>query len=301
MRVGLMQSARFRRFPVAITLILLVLTGCKSAQVESPISDHPRLTANVVSKDVTFRSASLGRDITYRVILPASIPQNKPLPVIYLLHGGGGSYRDWSNYSDVAHYAELGFVLVMPEGEYSYYTNAAERPQDRFEDYIVKDLIADVESRFQVIPKRDSRAIVGVSMGGFGAVKIALKHPELYGFAAGLSSALDVPSRPFSIKRISQYRGHAQIFGPWGSQTRLENDPLLLVHTSDAATTPYLFLTCGDREGLLAVNRRFANLLKDRHFQYEFHSVPGGNHDWNQWDGQLPAAFAALSQHLYRN
>ncbi len=276
-----------------------VIAGC-SKQAAAPI-DHPRLTPNVIFRDVRFRSSSLEREIMYRVILPTSAPQGQNLPVIYLLHGGGGSYRDWSNYSDVAHYAERGFLLVMPEGEYSYYTNSAEKPQDKFEDYIAKDLIADVESRFQVISKRDLRAIVGVSMGGFGAVKIALKHPELYGYAAGLSSALDVPSRPFSIKRISQYRGHAQIFGPWGSQTRRENDPLLLVHTSEAAATPYLFLTCGDREGLLAVNRRFANLFKDRHFQYEFHIVPLGNHDWNQWDSQLPATFAALSQHLHHN
>jgi S-formylglutathione hydrolase FrmB len=64
---------------------------------------------------------------------------------MYLLHGGGGGYRDWSNYSDVAQFAEHGFILVMPEGNSSYYVNAAERPQDRYEDYITKDLIADVE------------------------------------------------------------------------------------------------------------------------------------------------------------
>jgi S-formylglutathione hydrolase FrmB len=283
-----------------LVFMVFAIVSCRARQ-QTAQPDHPRLTPDVRLRDVTFRSSSLNRDISYRVILPASIPQGRKLPAIYLLHGGGGSYRDWSNYSDVARYAEQGFLLVMPEGGYSYYTNSAEKPQDKFEDYIAKDLIADVESRFLVISKRDSRAIVGVSMGGFGAVKIALKHPELYGFVAGLSSALDVPSRPFSIKRISQYRGHAQIFGPWGSQTRRENDPLVLAQNSDAATTPYMFLTCGDREGLLAVNRRFASLLKDRHFQSEFHRVPGGNHDWNQWNSQLPAVFATLSQHLHHD
>ncbi len=282
-----------------LVFMAVAIVSCRAKQQPAP-PDHPRLTSDVRLRDVTFRSSSLNRDISYRVIFPASIPQGGKLPAIYLLHGGGGSYRDWSNYSDVARYAERGFLLVMPEGGNSYYTNSAEPSQDKYEDYVVKDLIADVEARFPVIPERQARSIIGVSMGGFGAVKIALKHPELYGFAAGLSSALDVPSRPFSIKRISQYRGHAQIFGPWGSQTRRENDPLLLVHTSDAAATPYMFLTCGDREGLLAVNRRFANLLKDRHFQYEFHSVPGGNHDWNQWNGQLPAVFAVISEH-HRN
>lgn len=285
-------------FPAVLALLL---DGCTTVQIDFPISDHPRLTPNVSSRDVTFLSSSLRHHITYRVIFPASISQGQKLPVIYLLHGGGGSYRDWSNYSGVARYAEQGYLLVMPEGGNSYYTNSVERPKDKYENYIVKDLIADVETRFPVVPRRDARAIVGVSMGGFGAVKIALKHPDLFGFAAGLSSALDVPSRPFSIRRAPQYHGHAQIFGPWGSQTRQQNDPLLLVQTSNAAATPYMFLTCGDREGLLVINRKFATVLKQRAFHYEFHIVPGGNHDWNQWDSQLPAVFTALSQHLHRD
>ena len=153
-------------------------------------------------QDVTFHSAALGRDMPYRVILPAAIPVGKKLPVVYLLHGGGGGYRDWSNYSDVAQFAERGLILVMPEGESSYYVNAAARPNDRFEDYIVKDLIADMESRFPIASGRTNRAIAGVSMGGIGAITLALKHPDVFVFAGGISSAIDVPSRPFSIKRI---------------------------------------------------------------------------------------------------
>ncbi len=277
-------------------VMALMIIGCREKQA-APTVDHPRLTPGVILRDVTFRSSSLDRDITYRVILPVSIPQGQKLPVVYLLHGGGGSYRDWSNYSDVGHYAERGFLLVMPEGENSYYTNSAEHPQDKYEDYITKDLIVDVEARFPAIPERRSRSIIGVSMGGYGAIKIALKRPELYGFAAGLSSALDVPSRPFSMKRLSQWRGHAQIFGPWGSQTRHENDPFVLVQSADPAATPFLFLACGDREGLLGPNRRFSNLLKQRGYGYEFHSVPGGNHDWTQWNSQLSAMFSALNSH----
>ncbi len=120
--------------------------------------------------DVTFHSAALNRDMPYRAILPARIEPNQKLPVLYLLHGGGGGFRDWSNYSDVAGYAEHGLILVMPEGNSSYYTNSADRPQDRYEDYIVHDLIADVEQRFPAATDRAHRAIAGVSMGGFGAV-----------------------------------------------------------------------------------------------------------------------------------
>ena len=139
----------------------------------------------------------------------------------------------------------------MPQGDNSYYTNSADRPQDRYEDYIVRDLIADVESRFPVAADSSHRAIAGVSMGGFGAIKLALRRPELFVFAGGVSSAIDVPSRPLSIKRLTQYRYHASIFGGWRSSTRRDNDPFVLARSADSAKTPYLFLTCGEQEGLL--------------------------------------------------
>ena len=185
----------------------------------------------------------------------------------------------------------------MPEANNSYYTNSVDRTQDRYEDYIVHDLIADAENRFPAASGREHRAIAGPSMGGFGAVVLALKHPDLFIFAGGLSSALDVPSRPFSIKRIGQYRQHSSIFGPWGSQGRRASDPFFLVRSADPAQTPYLFLTCGDQEGLLPTNRRFADMLQARHFSYEFYTMPGG-HNWNQWNRDLPDLMKSLITHL---
>lgn len=284
---------------IASLLIELVFFAACNKQSSLP-PDHPRLTPNVRMQDVTFHSASLQRDMPYRVILPASVRPNQKLPVVYLLHGGGGGFRDWSNYSDVARFAEQGLILVMPEGASSYYVNAAARPQNRYEDYITKDLITDVESRFSVATDRANRAIIGVSMGGFGAVVLALKHPDLFAFAAGISSALDVPTRQFSIRRIAQYRGHAQIFGPWGSETRKANNPYVLVGAADPAKAPYLYLTCGEQEGLLPANQHFAALLKRHGFNFEFHPGAGG-HNWNQWNRRLPAVFASLRQHLSNN
>jgi S-formylglutathione hydrolase FrmB len=287
------------RFIVAcLCVVLLFLTACSKKQEAKP--DHPRLTPNVAMQDVTFRSAALNRDMQYRVVLPASIVAGAKLPVVYLLHGGGGNFRDWTNYSDVASFTERGLILVMPEGNDSYYVNAVERPQGRYEDYIVNDLIADVESRFPAAKGREMRAIVGVSMGGFGAVKLGLSHPDLFIFAGGISPAIDVPSRPFSIKRIQQWQHHRSIFGPWRSQTRRNNDPFVLVRTADPAKTPYLFLTCGENEGLLPANRNFAALLERLHFRYEFHAVPGA-HDWNQWNKRLPSMFQNLFEHMGPN
>ena len=197
------HRCRAHLFLLLQLVVCLALTGACRRSENSNLADHPRLTPKVGLRDVTFRSTALGRNMRYRVLSPLQAAGQK-LAVIYLLHGGGGGYRDWSNYSDIARFAESGLLLVMPEGESSYYTNAVDPPQDRFEDYITQDLIADVESKFPVASERANRAIIGVSMGGFGAVKIALRHPNLFVFAAGISSAIDVPRRAFSVRRLHQ-------------------------------------------------------------------------------------------------
>jgi S-formylglutathione hydrolase FrmB len=168
----------------ALLLAAAMFISCARNEQPSPL-DNPRLIPSVKMIDFTFHSASLNRDMPYRVLLPEHIAPGQKLPVLYLLHGGGGGFHDWSNYSSVARYAEHGLILVMPEGNSSYYTNSADRPQDRYEDYIVHDLVADVEQRLPAVNGRAYRGIAGVSMGGFGAVVLALKHPDLFVFAAG--------------------------------------------------------------------------------------------------------------------
>jgi S-formylglutathione hydrolase FrmB len=278
-----------------VFLFVLAVISCSKTPPEPP--DHPRLTAGVKMIDVHFRSQALGREMPYRIILPADLGSGKKLPALYLLHGGGGGFRDWSNYSDVAGYAEKGLILVMPEGNSSYYVDSADHPQDRYEEYITHDLIADVEDKFPAANGRANRAVAGVSMGGFGAVVLALKHPDLFAFAGGMSSALDVPTRPFSIKRIDQWRHLRSIFGAKGGQHQRENDPFVLARSGAPEQAPYFFLACGDQEGLLATNRQFASLLQQRHFSYDFHTAPGG-HDWNQWNSRVPALIDSVMQHL---
>ncbi len=248
-RLGSSLNRKPSSSPIAgfLCISLMSWTACSNQEGAAP-ADHPRLTPNVVMRDVIFHSA------------------------------------------------ERGLILVMPEADESYYTNSAERPQDRYEDYIVTDLASDVETRFPAATGRRNRSLVGISMGGFGAVKLALRHPDVYVFAGGLSSALDVPSRPFSITRIQQWRHHRSIFGPWGSSTRHDNDPFVLARSADPARTPYLFLSCGEQEGLLPANRSFATLLERRHFDHEFQTIPGG-HDWNQWNGWLGDCFQSLLAH----
>jgi S-formylglutathione hydrolase FrmB len=285
-----------RASAIAFALLLSPASCKKNAEQTQP--DHPQLTPNVTMCDVTFHSNALNRDMQYRVVFPGHITAGERFPVVYLLHGGGGNFRNWSDWSDVARYAERGLILVMPEGSDSYWANSAGRPQDRYEDYVVNDLISDVEDKFSAAKDRANRAIVGVSMGGFGAVKLALSHPDLFAFAGGISSAIDVPRRPFSIKRPAQGLRHRLIFGAWGSQTRRDNDPYILVRFADPGRMPYLFLSCGEQEGLLRANREFAALLEERHLRYEFHVVPGG-HTWTQWNERLPSLFDSMWKRIH--
>ena len=104
------------------------LSPCQSALV-----DHPRSFSGVSVRDVTFYSSSLGRSMTYRVYLPERVAADAKLSAVYLLHGCGTSFRDWSNDSDVGEYAAKGLVLVMVDGACSYYMNAALNPKDRYQ------------------------------------------------------------------------------------------------------------------------------------------------------------------------
>jgi poly(3-hydroxybutyrate) depolymerase len=122
---------RHRRLGLPLVMVCLLLSAACNRRVPEP-PDRPRLTPQVILRDVTFRSVALNRDMQYRVVLPVSIAAGQKLSVVYLLHGGGGGFRDWTNYSDVAPFAESGLLLVMPEGCSSYYTNSVDQPQDRY-------------------------------------------------------------------------------------------------------------------------------------------------------------------------
>ena len=275
------------------------LADCLESQQRRP--DRPRLAPGVIVQDVRFFSLALDRQIAYRVILPVKLAAGQELRVVYLLHGMGDDFMSWSNNTDVARYAieapRGGLILVMPEGASSFYMNAAGKPKDRYEDYLAEDLIRDVEARFPAAKGRANRAIIGISMGGFAAMKLALARPELFVFAGGLSSAIDVTRRRFSIRHARLWWRLRAIFGPWGSMARLSADPYSLAQSAEPAATSYLYLTAGEQEPLMAPNVEFAEALCERQFLYEFHRSAGG-HNWEEWNQQIPGCFAKLLQHL---
>ena len=230
----------------------------------------------------SFHSAALGRTMRYRVAVPAS-PRDARFPVVYLLHGHGGAEGDWFARSAAAALAtSLGLVIVTPDGGDSWYLNT---PAERWEDYIVQDLTQEVERRWPVRPGRQSRAIAGLSMGGYGAMKIALRHPGRYAMAASMSGALDT-TRPNSVFSRGREEDVIAWFGPPDSATRSDNDVYRLAAEARAAELPYLYVDCGVDDPWFGVNREFAAVLKARGLAHEFHEEPG-NHDWSYWDRQV--------------
>ncbi|HEY2859599.1 MAG TPA: alpha/beta hydrolase-fold protein [Terracidiphilus sp.] len=290
------MKAAFR----GVILLGLLCAGMAGCGHRGPVVvDRPRSFAGVRMQDVTFRSAALGRDVIYRVYLPETVAPGAKLPVIYLLHGGGGGFRDWSNYSDVGGYAGRGYILVMPDGGLSYWINAALSPKDRYGDYFTEDLIHDVGQRYPAIADRSGRAVVGISMGGYASIDYALTRPELFGFAGAISPAVHIPSLRFSYRRFWQSVRLRRVFGPDDSSTRRAADPFEMVMNAAPEKAPYLYVTAGEKDPMLDQIKRFAGMLKQRGFAYEFHTKPGG-HDWGEWDAQVPGCFERLMERVPR-
>lgn len=268
---------------ILLALLGIVVTSC-FAQVEKTAHEH---APGVVVRDGVFHSASLDRDMKYRVILPGSYDSGSSrFPVLYLLHGSGGGYLDWDTRTDIEHYAEhFPLIIVMPDADDSWYTDSASNPKDKFETYIAKDLIAEIDAKYRTIQVRYSRAIAGLSMGGYAAMKFALKYPDEFIFAGSLSGAQDAGG-DFE-KREPQYHAKMlEIYGPEGSPTRRDNNVLLLVDHADPSHLPYLYVACGTEDFLLASNRQLVAKLSARKIPYEYHESVGA-HDWDYWDRMI--------------
>lgn len=251
-------------------------------------------------EDRSFESAALGRRMSYRVILPPSYTDSlRRFPTLYLLHGLTGNYRDWESRTDVFRYSrDHEILIVMPDGEDSWYTDAQGVPAAKFESYIARDLIAEVDRTYRTIGTRHGRAIAGLSMGGYGALKFGLKYPNLFMFAGSFSGALAAGQASFTGGRNEKLAKELlTIYGPPGSQTRTDNDLLLVLDKASVAALPFLYVDCGSDDGLLESNRAFVAALQAKKARYEYREVPGA-HTWDYWDRQVLQLLAVLDRQL---
>lgn len=276
---------------------LLALLGAQLAPAQNQTTSAAAADCAPLIREASFHSHSLGRDGHYRILLPPNYDSGSSsrFPVLYLLHGLYGDSLNWETRTGLAKYARnLHLLLVMPDADDSWYTNSATVPADRFEDYIAKDLISEIDQKYRTVQERRGRALAGLSMGGYGAVKLALKHPELFAFAGSLSGAFNAAQNLDTLRPDFRAR-LLEVFGNDGSPTRLENDVFLLLKTSDQTVLPYFYLACGGADFFLDTDRAFALQLSSRKIEYEYHETPGG-HTWEYWDGALQPMLQAIQR-----
>lgn len=249
--------------------------------------------------EASLQSAALGRTMKYRVLLPADYATSqRRYPVLYLLHGLGGDYKDWTTRTNLAEYSRtLPLIIVMPDGENSWYTNAANAPDERFEDYILTDLQADVVARYRTINSRHGRTIAGLSMGGYGALKMALRRPGAFAVAASFSGAFSA-TRPELAKMIpSEEARLRRIYGDDDSPVRRQNDLYALAAAAKPGSVPYIYIDCGISDGLLTANREVVATLHTSGLAYEYHEVAGA-HTWAYWDARIREFLPILMKKL---
>ena len=245
----------------------------------------------------TFRSAALGQDRQYVVLLPAGYAAAAPrrYPVLYLLHGKSGDHTDWSTRAPLREaVGQTPLIVVMPDGDDGWYMDWADGVH-RYEGQIVRDLIPHVDATYRTIAAREGRAVAGLSMGGYGALRLALAHPDLFVSAASQSGAVRFTRE--------EWREDEQIFGAGGGANRLRiaNDLMELAFALRRAQPqwagPALYIDCGTEDFLYDSNTRLRAFLREIDVPYEYHEWPGA-HSWEYWSAHLPDQLRFSLAHL---
>ena len=250
-----------------------------------------------IPDDFKLDSKLMSRQMPYRVALPADYSTDKQAryPVIYLLHGLTGHYDNWGDKAKIAQYlAPYKFIVVMPEGGNGWYTDSATVPNDRYESYIVQELIPEIDKNFRTLADRQHRVVAGLSMGGYGSIKFGLKYPEMFGLVGSFSGALGAPSWTSKFFAASGVKGAipdsiASVYGADDSQPRRDNDIFRIAREMSSEkikTLPFIYLDCGTEDFLIQNNRDFSALLIEKRIPHEFRELPGA-HTWSYWERQI--------------
>ena len=238
----------------------------------------------------TVRSLALGMDTKVNVVLPYDYydaqgnPKGEVNKVLYLLHGLKQNADAWLRYSSAERYANYGgYALVVPEVQRSWYRDLP--GEMNYLTYIAEELPRVMHTMFRLPQGREHTYIGGLSMGGYGALKCALAHPEQYAGAMCFSAAF------YSLE--PQARRVLLGFGEEPLPEEDDVDRLIAAFPQDAEK-PRLYIACGTEDGLFASNERCVATLKDAGFDPAWECWPGG-HDWKFWDAALQKATALFA------
>lgn len=216
----------------------------------------------------------------------AGVAGDAPPPILYLLHGLSDDDTIWLRRTSIERYvAPLGLAVVMPQANRSFYTDEAYG--NRYWTFLSEELPELVGGFFRVSDRREDTFVAGLSMGGYGAFKWALRQPGRFAAAASLSGALDIASRQASDATMLPH-----VFGG-GSVAGTDGDLLWLLGRSDPAALPRLYLGCGTEDPLYQENVAFRDACRQRGVALTVDIGPGG-HEWGYWDRKIQDVLAWL-------
>jgi S-formylglutathione hydrolase FrmB len=239
-----------------------------------------------------FFSNDLQLSVSMNVVLPQ--PIRPSYPVLYLLHGMSDDHTIWMRRTSIERYADqYGLAVVMPAVGRSFYTNMA--IGYRYWDFISEEVLQVAQGFFPLSAVREETFVAGLSMGGYGAFKLALSQPERFAAAASLSGALDMSlnreSRPdYVTPELAEawLAERRNMFGDLDAFEGSSNDLFHLAKQIAAANSPQprLFQCCGTEDFLYDQNQRFRALAESLGLDLTYEEGPG-EHEWGYWDTMI--------------
>lgn len=250
---------------------------------------------------VTFAADSLFRNASLNVILPIEAPPIPGLPpkpekfkTLYLLHGFSGNHDDWLDYSQIREIAEQNnLAIVMPSAENSWYIDTGVMGA-QYMSYIAKDIVEFTRKTFPLSDKREDTFIGGLSMGGFGALRIGSLYHEVFSKIFTLSGAFIVDNiadrTPGYRDEIADYDYYVRCFGDLSKIRGTEKDPIWCVEQAVAAgNMPELYMAIGRNDFLIKENRAMKKALTKRGVKFSYTETKG-IHDWVFWRSAIGPA-----------
>jgi len=227
-------------------------------------------------------SASMKKTIKAVVITPDDYANAKALPVVYLLHGYSGNYSDWvikaKGFEKAVDLYQV--IIVCPDGNNSWYWDSPVDSNFKYDTYVSKELVNWIDGKYKTIRDRKGRGITGLSMGGHGALYLALKHQDVFGAAGSMSGGVDI--RPFPNNwdmalRLGKYSEHPD---NWEKYTVM--NMLHLLQPNSLA----ILVDCGTEDFFYKVNENLHQQLLYRNIPHDYISRPGA-HNWNYWTNAI--------------
>ncbi len=257
------------------------------------LAHYSALSASVDTLSIF--SSSMNKYIKTVVIRP-NVSKQTPLATLYLLHGYSGDYSNWVN--KVPYLKTLvdryNYMVVCPDGGFgSWYWDSPIDKSYRYETFMTSELISAIESKYEVCKNKEGRAIAGLSMGGHGALYLAIKHQDIFGAAGSTSGGVDI--RPFPnnweiSKRLGEYRDNKEL---WSNNTVI--NMLHLIKPNSLK----LFIDCGYDDFFYVVNQNLHEQLLYLNIPHVYLNLPG-KHNWDYWAQSLPYQMAFFDQ-FFRN